>query len=106
MREEPFDAESAFGRSSAGRFISRICCSTALTTAGESSTSAWIEKRADSLPRKPGIPSSSKENDSRGLPRWGGSKAAFKVGLIAIRDKSWSASRKLLFRPIWTEQND
>ncbi len=97
MSDEPFDAELTPGFSSAGRFISRICCSTTLTIAGESSTSAWMEKRADSRFRKPGMPSSPKEKDSRGLPRYGGSNAALSVGLTAIRDRSWSASRKLLF---------
>ncbi len=58
--------------------------------------SASRVKRNCSLDRCSLTPPFPKLNDSKGFPRYGGSKASFSVRLVAILDSSWSASRMLL----------
>src|SRR5262245_44679467 len=65
-------------------------------TAGDNSTSTSIVNEALSFASNPSRPSGPNVNDSRGVPRYGGSKASFSVRLVAVLANNCSASRKLL----------
>ena len=69
-----------------------IFCSMAMTVDSERRMSAVMEKVNESLLKAASTPPSLKEKDSRGLPRYGGSKASFKLLAVARRENTMTVA--------------
>ena len=74
----------------------QIVSLTEATTTGESSTYTSILNETLSCSKRLSMPFDPKVKDSRGVPRYGGSKASFNVRAVAVLANSCRASRKLL----------